>query len=126
MIEIIVRYTPRQGSSDPPYFISRLFTPEQLGAVDVDALIAHETLKMYHTIKHNTALEGELDDGAGMNDYHYRGWRISYNGSRPATGTWRAERFGVGMCNNSEESIKRMVDTKVDEERQWRNERGME
>lgn len=48
-------------------------------------------------------------------DYVYRGWRITYDPLRPVTGTWRAARYGVGMCNNSEESIRRMVDTKVEE-----------
>jgi len=43
----------------------------------------------------------------------YRGWRISYEPSRPITGQWRAVRHGVGMCHNSEEAIKRMIDQKV-------------
>lgn len=47
-------------------------------------------------------------------DYVYRGWRITYDQLRPVTGTWRADRYGVGMCN-SEEFIRRMVDTKVEE-----------
>ena len=48
-------------------------------------------------------------------DYVYRGWRITYDPLRQVTGTWRADRYGVGMCNNSEEFIRRMVDTKVEE-----------
>lgn len=45
--------------------------------------------------------------------YEYKGYRITHDPARPVTGTWRADRYGVGMCNNSEESIRRMVDTKV-------------
>lgn len=54
----------------------------------------------------------------------YRGYKITHDPRLPVTGTWRAERFGVGMCNNSEESIKRMVDAKVAEAAQQRKERG--
>lgn len=61
MIEIIVRYIPKEGSGDKSYVISRLFTPEQLRAVDVDALISHETVKMYQAIKFNSALKEELE-----------------------------------------------------------------
>jgi len=42
----------------------------------------------------------------------YRGWRITFDRYRPATGTWRAERHGVGMCNSTLESLKRMVDVR--------------
>ena len=42
----------------------------------------------------------------------YEGWRITHDPGRPVTGTWRAERFGVGMCNNSRESLLRMVGVK--------------
>lgn len=42
----------------------------------------------------------------------YKGWRVTYDKTRPVTGTWRAERFGVGVCNNSEESLLRMIDVK--------------
>lgn len=48
-----------------------------------------------------------------MTPYTYKGWLISYNPNNPVTGTWRAERFGVGMCHNSEAAVKRMVDYKV-------------
>lgn len=47
--------------------------------------------------------------------YEYKGWRITFDSKRPVTGTWRADRFGVGMCNNSRESIQRMVDVKAKE-----------
>lgn len=58
-----------------------------------------------------------------MKPYTYRGWEISYDAGRPFTGRWRADRYGVGMCNNSEYSIMRMVDRKVfeaEEERRLR------
>jgi len=46
----------------------------------------------------------------------YRGWYITYDPTRPVTGTWHAERFGVGMGNNSKESLVRMIDTKIKEQ----------
>lgn len=48
----------------------------------------------------------------------YKGWTISYNPAWPVTGIWRAERHGVGMCNGTKESLLRMVDVKVLEQRQ--------
>ena len=45
----------------------------------------------------------------------YRGWHVTYDGTRPVTGTWRAERFGVGMCNNFMHGLLRMIDYKVTE-----------
>lgn len=53
----------------------------------------------------------------------YKGFTITYDRNRPVTGTWRAECFGVGMCNSSKESILRMVDTKVWEAVQERQRR---
>ena len=44
--------------------------------------------------------------------YEYNGWRITFNPALPVTGRWRAERYGVGMCSNSEISIRRMIDAK--------------
>lgn len=46
----------------------------------------------------------------------YLGWEITHNDSRPVTGTWRAERFGVGMCAGDKALLMRMIDTKVREE----------
>lgn len=50
-------------------------------------------------------------------EFMYCGWRITYDRHRPVTGTWRADRHGVGLCNNSKESIEQMVNTKVAEKR---------
>ena len=49
----------------------------------------------------------------------YRGWYVTYDSTRPVTGRWRAERFGVGMCNNSKESLIRMIDVKSKEQQKW-------
>ena len=43
----------------------------------------------------------------------YKGWAIDYDVRRPVTGTWRAERHGVGMCAGTKEALYRMIDTKV-------------
>ena len=53
----------------------------------------------------------------------YRGWNYDFSQNRPVTGAWRATRHGVGICNNSEESLRRMIDTKVTEEQQRKTER---
>lgn len=45
----------------------------------------------------------------------HKGWVITFNRNRPVTGAWRAEKFGVGMCNNSRESLVKMIDVKEDE-----------
>lgn len=50
-----------------------------------------------------------------MLDYLYRGWRISYGRNRPVTGLYKAERYGVEMGAGTEEALRRMIDTKVDE-----------
>ena len=43
----------------------------------------------------------------------YKGWKIYYY---PVGGQhWRAEQYGVGMCANSEEALKRMIDIRVKE-----------
>lgn len=60
-----------------------------------------------------------LLDGIGHRphtDDHYRGWWISYGSKRPVTGTWRATRYGVGMCAGSREALVRMIDQKVNDE----------
>ena len=43
----------------------------------------------------------------------YKGWRIFYKpvGSQH----WRAEQYGIGMCANSVEALKRMIDVRVKE-----------
>jgi hypothetical protein len=48
-------------------------------------------------------------------DQGYKGWKITYSANRPVTGTWRAERHGVGMCAGTREALQRMVDAKVSE-----------
>lgn len=58
-----------------------------------------------------------------MTPYTYKGWLISYSPNRPVTGTWRAERFGVGMGHNSEEAVKSMVDRKYFEAQEERRKR---
>lgn len=42
----------------------------------------------------------------------YQGWRYDYSRSRPVTGAWRATRFGVGLCANTEELLLRMIAVK--------------
>ena len=51
------------------------------------------------------------------------GWKITYNPNRPVTGTWRAERFGVGLSAGNKEQLLRMIDTKNLDEREWRRRR---
>jgi hypothetical protein len=46
------------------------------------------------------------------NGDNYKGWRITFSDSRPVTGKWRAERFGVGLSANDAELLKRMIDTR--------------
>lgn len=50
----------------------------------------------------------------------YRGWTYNYDGRRPVTGVWRAERHGVGMCAGNEASLKKMIDVRVTEEQEER------
>lgn len=40
----------------------------------------------------------------------YRGWKITFDSNRPVTGLWRAEKAGVGVCHNSYEAVKHLVD----------------
>lgn len=53
----------------------------------------------------------------------YCGYTITHSDNRPATGQWRAERYGVGLCSNSKESLIRMIDVKCYEEEQARKAR---
>lgn len=46
---------------------------------------------------------------------YYRGWFIGYDAFAPITGRYGANRFGVEMCANSYESILKMVDARVEE-----------
>ena len=49
----------------------------------------------------------------GTNMDNYKGWKIIY---RPIGGQhWRAEQYGIGMCANSVEALKRMIDIRVKE-----------
>lgn len=50
----------------------------------------------------------------------YNGWEYNYDDSRPASGPWRATRFGVGLNHISEEGLKRMIDQKNKENATWR------
>lgn len=43
----------------------------------------------------------------------YRGYTITFDRFAPVTGQWRGVRFGVGLCNNSLESVKRMIDVRI-------------
>ncbi len=43
----------------------------------------------------------------------YRGWTLSYCASRPVTGIWEADRFGVVVSAGSLEAIKRVVDRRI-------------
>ena len=45
--------------------------------------------------------------------YIYRGYTVTFDRTRPATGLWRAERFGVGMCAGNEDTLRGMVDQKL-------------
>jgi hypothetical protein len=49
-------------------------------------------------------------------NFFYKGWAVTYIAHRPVTGTWRAERFGVGMCASTSDAIKRMIDARAREE----------
>ena len=51
----------------------------------------------------------------GTNMDNYKGWKIIY---RPIGGQhWRAEQYGVGMCANSVDLLKRMIDRRIAEGR---------
>ena len=43
----------------------------------------------------------------------YRGWKLSHCVSRPVTGVWVAESFGVELSAGSEDAIKRIVDQRI-------------
>lgn len=51
----------------------------------------------------------------------YASWDVTYSAARPVTGTWRAERHGVGMCAGSKAGIERMIDIRNAEERNRRH-----
>ena len=62
MIDIIVRYIPKEGSGDKPYFMGATITTQQLkDATDVDALISHQACRLYEAVKLNSALKEELE-----------------------------------------------------------------
>ena len=50
-----------------------------------------------------------------MSYEEYRGWKIYYypTGSQH----WKAEQYGVGMCANSVDLLKRMIDRRIAEGR---------
>jgi hypothetical protein len=43
----------------------------------------------------------------------YNGWTLTYDRSRPVTGVWQAERFGVVLSASSLPAIKRIVDRRI-------------
>ena len=47
---------------------------------------------------------------------HYYGWRISFNPFLPATGQWRAEKHGVGMCADSRDALYTMIEQRFKDE----------
>lgn len=53
----------------------------------------------------------------------YKGWDIYRGPDHPATGRWRAKRFGVGMSSGTLEGIQRMIDLKVADEQRERDRR---
>lgn len=55
---------------------------------------------------------------------HYRGWEIGRGPDHPATGRWRARRFGVGMSAGTEEQLRRMIDARVTDEEKARGRPG--
>lgn len=57
---------------------------------------------------------------------NYRGWKIEQGPEHPVTGRWRATRYGVEMCAGDEPMLKRMIDSKLEAERQEREEREMQ
>lgn len=46
----------------------------------------------------------------------YKGWKIYY--CPVGSQHWRAKQYGVGMCANSVEGLKRMIDIRVREARE--------
>lgn len=42
----------------------------------------------------------------------YKGWKLSFSSTRPITGQWRAERFGVCMCASTRGALVNMIDTR--------------
>lgn len=48
----------------------------------------------------------------------YHGWWITFNITRPLSGQWRAEKFGVGMCNSSYEALIRMIEQRFKDEQE--------
>jgi hypothetical protein len=51
---------------------------------------------------------------------NYQGWELKYYPGHPITGQWRAEQHGVTMCAGTKESIKRMIDRRIYEQRENR------
>lgn len=43
----------------------------------------------------------------------YRGWNIDYHSTRPATGLWQAERYGVTLSAHSFDAVKKLVDQRI-------------
>lgn len=43
----------------------------------------------------------------------YKGWTITYSSTRPVTGTYKAERFGVTMSAASREALERMINQRL-------------
>jgi hypothetical protein len=51
----------------------------------------------------------------------HRGWTYGMVSNAPITGRWHASRHGVGMCNSTEEGLRRMIDARTYEEQRGRD-----
>ena len=56
----------------------------------------------------------------------HNGWDTWYHGPHPATGKWRASRFGVEMGAGSFQELIKMIDARVAEERREKELRAAE
>lgn len=56
---------------------------------------------------------------------YYKGYTIYEHHGAPVTGRWRAEHFGVGMCNSTREGLMRMIDQRVREAIEERRMKGI-
>ena len=45
--------------------------------------------------------------------HRYKGWTITYSDRAPVTGRWMAAKYGIRMCNTTEDGLKRMIDVNV-------------
>lgn len=45
-----------------------------------------------------------------IGDWIYKGWKISYDSAAPITGKFRAIKYGVSLCANTEQMLYNMID----------------